>query len=318
MGDARRACFAWAWIFFAVSVSISPFIALIFHRLYNFCPRTEVFNLIEWTESKGRLDELFNSFCKENPGHPIRTQIYPYFSNYYVQAEVSPLRPPQEEVKPESSQAFLESESYRDAISAASPPSLYLEKTYQEDKLIHDTSQQIIEDVLREWPWTLSLIANYTSIGLVLALSQTPASVWVLAFAGSTASILSAIVISLLAWSGRLTKTLGLFRTVIWISSLILGSAWTGALVFTWNKAVAIDKIEYDESSGIAMMFVMFVFCTWLGSFSELEAIHTQKNRVTIVLGSLACLSLGLGVLIAIPFNITIPADWSHLPTWLR
>jgi hypothetical protein len=42
MGDARRACFAWAWIFFAVSVSISPFIALIFDRLYNFCPRTEI------------------------------------------------------------------------------------------------------------------------------------------------------------------------------------------------------------------------------------------------------------------------------------
>jgi hypothetical protein len=46
MGDLKGASFTWAWIFYAVSVSISPFIPLISGTLYNFCPRTEIADIL--------------------------------------------------------------------------------------------------------------------------------------------------------------------------------------------------------------------------------------------------------------------------------
>jgi hypothetical protein len=42
MDDFKGVSFAWAWIFYAVSVSIFPFITLISGTLYNFCPHTKL------------------------------------------------------------------------------------------------------------------------------------------------------------------------------------------------------------------------------------------------------------------------------------
>jgi hypothetical protein len=244
------------------------------------------FDVIEWAESQRRLDELFAAFCRENPRHMLALQ----------RPSSSPSPPP----KPPPTSPPVLQEYRRDVVWAE--PMVPPAPVNHGDSTVTSAPKQQPKEKPRSreteqanpkpnakpqsqtpswWKWqgTISVVIAYTVTGIVLAFSGAPIVMWALPLALA------------LAWT--LARTLAF--------PLALAGAWALAGVEAW---------------ALVLVWALALPGTWALALAWDELMTVQHNGVLvfITLAVIAGLSLALGALLALPFDITIPTDWS----WLR
>ena len=345
------------------------------------------FDLVEWAEAKGRLDELFAAFCRKNPRHVISSQLFGASQAFTVQPS-SPSSPPAvspghrrevvktlptDRVAPVNrgdSQLFGASQSStvqpsspssppavssghrreviqmpptvpvvpvnsRDSTVAPTPPPPPPPKRDAPTAKVKTTSEPQLTP-WRQWVAPRLLIGMYGITGLILAFSDAPPIIWavavVVAWFGAEAWAEAVAWFKVLfeglfeglfeVWFGAVVwaVVVAWFRYIAVVLVCLVAEAWFGAEAWAEAVAEAVAWAEAEVLAGSVALGVAFVgSAAWAVAWDEWDYIQTKPDwQKVMILRTLAILGLALGAILALPFDFTIPADWSDLPAWLR
>jgi hypothetical protein len=250
-----------------------------------------VFDLIEWAEAQGRLDELFAAFCRENPRYVIRSQLSnpPSVSPTYRREVVQ--TPP---VVPVQVVDFR-------STATPNPPKPPPKRDTPAAKVKTTSEPQLT--LWQQWKWLNFLTGLYVVIGLLLAFCNAPIAVWVLvvasvvAWAVAKARAMASAVASVSEEAWALVST---FAVAV-VATVILSSVFAWAWALTLVSTVAVTLFVMTMTVVLTLLFVSLQ--AWDKAWNTWDYVQTKPDwQKVMIFVTLAGLGLVLGAVLALPF----------------